>query len=390
MTATKVAIIGAAGNVGRYLVNSLSEAGNFQPVAVIRDKMAVRFLSDESLDVRIGSITDEQSANSLVGDCEAIINLAYAGKSPSAMENNRNLVRFLARVQTANIVINASTIAVHPAPFHTKHMDFKRPKPDSDYGVLKLASERETSRALAGSESSFYSLRIGSVYGRGQNISNMIFGDVSKPGFTLPFDGDLLSNAVSINRLCDAVVFLLKNTPDNGTYNLVDEPQKTWRELYDLHTSAWNMAAVQPMSKTDSQSLRLSYLISAGFEKPPLGSRLRKNLKSILKNSPANNQFTKRKYLELRNRVPVNIDNKIAKMFGRTVSDVVREKIASSEPPRPKPASLLIGDPVPGRNVPDTPLTTSTSSELINDLTAWYEDLTSYQWDTNMGPNSTI
>jgi nucleoside-diphosphate-sugar epimerase len=390
LTATKVAVIGAAGHVGRYLVSILSEQENFQPVAVIRDKMAGRFLSDKSLDVRVGSITDEQSANSLVGDCGAIINLAYAGKSPAAIENNRNLVRFLARVQTANIVINASTISVHPAPFHTKHMDFKRPKPDSDYGVLKLASEREISRALTSSESSFYSLRIGPVYGRDQGISHMIFGDVSTPGFSLPFNGDLLSNAVSINRVCDAVVFLLKNTPDNGTYNLVDERQKTWRELYDLHTSAWNMTAVQTMSESDSQSLRFSYLNSAGFEKLPLGSRVRKNLKTILKNSPANNQFTKRKYLELRNRVPVNIDNKIATMFGRTDSDVVREKIADSDPVRPKPEWILIGDPVPGRNVPETPLTTSATNELISDLTVWYEDLASFQWDTNMGPNSTI
>ena len=330
MTITKVAVVGAAGRVGRYLVKRLSEEEKFQPVAVIRDNMTGRFLTDKSLEVRIGSITDEQSANSLVGDCEVIVNLAYAGKSPAAIENNRNLVRCLARIQTASMVINASTIAVHPGPFHAKHMDFKRPKPDSDYGALKLASERETSRALAGSESSFYSLRIGSVYGRDQNVSQMIFGNVSTLGFSLPFDGDLLSNAVSINRVCDAVVFLLKNAPDSGTYNLLDEPQKTWREIYDLHTSAWNLTVVQPMSELNSQSLRFSYLNSAGFEKLPLGARVRKNLKTVLKNSPANNQFTKGKYLELRNRVPVNIDNKIAKMFGRTSSDVIREKIAES------------------------------------------------------------
>lgn len=390
MTVTKVAVIGAAGRVGRYLVNRLSEEGKYQPVAIIRDKMTGRFLSDKSLEVRIGSIIDEQSANSLVGDCGAIVNLAYAGKSPAAIENNRNLVRCLARVQTANMVVNASTIAVHSAPFHAKNMDFKQPKPDSDYGALKLASEREISRALAGSESSFYSLRIGAVYGRDQNVSQMIFGDVSAPGFSLPFDGDLLSNAVSINRLCDAVVFLLKNAPENGTYNLVDEPQKTWREIYDLHTSAWNLTAVQPMSESDSQSLRFSYRNSAGFERLPLVALVQKNLKTVLKNSPANNRFTKRTYLKLRNRVPINIDNKIAMMFGRTISDVIREKIAESEPERPQPDSVLIGDPIPGRNVPETPPDISATNELIKDLGDWFEDLTTYQWDTQLGPSSII
>ena len=288
------------------------------------------------------------------------------------------------------MVVNASTIAVHSAPFHAKNMDFKRPKPDSDYGALKLASEREISRALAGSESSFYSLRIGAVYGRDQNVSQMIFGDVSAPGFSLPFDGDLLSNAVSINRLCDAVVFLLKNAPENGTYNLVDEPQKTWREIYDLHTSAWNLTAVQPMSESDSQSLRFSYRNSAGFERLPLVALVRKNLKTVLKNSPANNRFTKRTYLKLRNRVPINIDNKIAMMFGRTISDVIRENIAESEPERPQPDLVLVGDPIPGRNVPETPPDISATNELIKDLGDWFEDLTTHQWDTQLGPSSII
>ena len=144
------------------------------------------------------------------------------------------------------------------------------------------------------------------------------------------------------------------------------------------------------MSESDSQSLRFSYRNSAGFERLPLVALVRKNLKTVLKNSPANNRFTKRTYLKLRNRVPINIDNKIAMMFGRTISDVIREKIAESEPERPQPDLVLIGDPIPGRNVPETPPDISATNELIKDLGDWFEDLTTHQWDTQLGPSSII
>ena len=388
MTITNVAVIGAAGRVGRSLVNRLSEEEAYRPVAVIRDRMAVRFLPDESLEVRVGSIIDEQSANSLIGDCEIIVNLAFAGGTPSAIENNLNLVRCLARIQTASMIINASTVAVHPPLFTAEKMDFERPKPDSVYGASKLASEKETSRASVGGKSSFYSLRIGHVYGAGQNASQMIFQDVSAPSFSLPFDGNLLSNAVSVNRLCDAVVFLLENAPENGTYNLVDEPQKTWREIYDLHTDAWNMAAVEPMSESSSRSLRFNFRNSAGLEQRPAGVRVRKHLKSIVRNPATNNRFTKSSYFKIRTRIPIKIDNKIRAMFGRTASEVIREKIAESEPDGSTIENVVVADPVPGQNVPETPLDASATNELIKALGNWFEDLTTYQWDTKLGHRS--
>ena len=68
MDKIKVAVIGAAGRIGPYLVRRLALENAYEPVPVIRDKMAIRFLRDYRQLTRVGSITDGASARSLVGD----------------------------------------------------------------------------------------------------------------------------------------------------------------------------------------------------------------------------------------------------------------------------------------------------------------------------------
>jgi hypothetical protein len=75
-------------------------------------------------------------------------------------------------------------------------------------------------------------------------------------------------------------------------------------------------------------------------------------------------------------------------MFGRTASKVIREKIAESDLDVSQPQILLVGEPIPGRNVPQTPLDASATNELIKALGNWFEDLTTYQWDTKLGTES--
>ena len=72
----------------------------------------------------------------------------------------------------------------------------------------------------------------------------MVFQDVMSPSFELPFGGDLASNSVSVEHFIDGVVSILNNSPQSGVYNCIEEPQRTWREIYDMHTDAWNLPPV--------------------------------------------------------------------------------------------------------------------------------------------------
>jgi nucleoside-diphosphate-sugar epimerase len=144
----KIAIIGGSGHIGTHLVNRIASEPEFEPVIVVRHKLAERFFGDNRRYIRIGSITDNDSANRIVGDCDAIVNLAYAGKSSEALANNMRLVEAIASIGAAKTIINMSTVSVHASPFHTENMDFARPKPNSSYGESKLAMEAVISRAL--------------------------------------------------------------------------------------------------------------------------------------------------------------------------------------------------------------------------------------------------
>ena len=383
MPKTKVAVIGGAGHLGTYLVRRLALEDSYAPVVIIRDAMAGRFLGSDRRYVRLGSITDNMSAKSLLGDCDAVVNLAYAGSTPLAIENNLKLVQAIASIRTAEIVINISTVAVHASPFFADRMEFDRPKPNSAYGVSKLAAERIMSLALKGSESRFYLLRLGYVYGPGQNASQEVFRDIGTPNFSLPFDGQLASNAISINRFTDGIISLLSDPPENGVYNFLDEPQSSWREIYDLHTKAWYLPAVPSMSRKDSISLRLAYRNKAGFDSRPLSNQIKRFLRHVISNPVTNNGLSKRTYLRFRKHVPANIDKAIAGVFGKTLAEMIAATVAESEPLRPRPSSLLIGDPIPGRNVPETAFKHTAERDLSDALLGWYQDLTQFSWNTN-------
>lgn len=364
-------------------MSRIASEASYQPVVIIRDKMAGRFLGEDRRYVRVGSITDRDSAKRLLGDCDAVVNLAYAGKSPEALANNMKLVKALASFGTAETIINMSTVAVHASPFCAEHMDFVRPRPDSPYGESKLAMEGIISRALKNTGTHYFLLRLGPVYGAGQTASKMVFKDVRTPGFALPFDGRLTSNAVSINRFTDGIVSLLSDPPANGVYNFTEEPQRTWREIYDLHTEAWNLPPVPSLSNQESVSLRSGYLREAGFESVPLSKKLRRSVGFIVRNPAVNNGLSKRLYLRYRKHVPPNIDKKIAGALGKTSADLIVAAVAESEPVRPKPSWLLVSDPIPGRNVPKTALPNAYDSDLSPGLLSWREDLTTFRWDTN-------
>jgi hypothetical protein len=209
----------------------------------------------------------------------------------------------------------------------------------------------------------------------------MVFEDVRTPGFALPFDGRLASNAPSINRFTDGIVRLLSDPPENGVYNFTEQPQRTWREIYDLHTKAWELPPVPALSEQESISLRKRYLREAGFESVALSQKFSRSIRSIVRNPIVNNGIAKNIYLRSRKIIPGNIDKAITDKFGMNFADVIRANIAISEPVRSIPSSLLISDSVPGRNVPETATPVSHDSELSLGLAQWYQDMTTFQWD---------
>lgn len=386
MDKIKVAVIGAAGRIGPYLVRRLALENAYEPVPVIRDRMAIRFLGDYRQLTRVGSITDRDSASRLIGDCQVVINLAFSGSTTSAIANNIKLVEAITTLKSVKVFINLSTISVHGLPFTKSRMNFVKPKPSSAYGKSKLAMERIVTDAFRQTDTKYFLIRLGNVYGPSQTVSRMVFEDVTSAFFELPFGGDLTSNAVSVQHFIDAIVSILNNPPSSGVYNCTEEPQRTWREIYDMHTDAWNLPPVTSMSPASSYLLRKKVRISSGIESPTIRYKIKKMIKYLTHNSLINNRISKKLYFTYRKHIPMNIDNRIARTFGSTLSDVVIGRIAesSSNISQKKTISLLLSDPVPGRNLkldPSANISTVSSSE---ELLEWFRDITEFPWDTSV------
>ena len=221
MDKIKVAVIGAAGRIGPYLVRRLALENAYEPVPVIRDKMAIRFLRDYRQLTRVGSITDGASARRLVGDCQVVINLAFSGVTDSAIANNTRLVEAITTVNTIKVLVNLSAISVYGLPFTEKRMNFVKPRPNSEYGKSKLAMEKIVVNGLKKTATKYFLIRLGNVYVPSQTDSRMVFQDVMSPSFELPFGGDLASNSVSVEHFIDGVVSILNNSPQSGVYNCI-------------------------------------------------------------------------------------------------------------------------------------------------------------------------
>ncbi|MEC9292755.1 MAG: NAD-dependent epimerase/dehydratase family protein [Chloroflexota bacterium] len=385
MDKIKVAVIGAAGRIGPYLVRRLAVENAYEPVPVIRDKMAIRFLGEYRQLTRIGSITDSDSASRLIGDCQVVINLAFSGSTTKAIANNIKLVEAITTLQSVKVFINLSTISVHGLPFTESRMNFVKPKPTSAYGKSKLAMERIVADAFRKTNTKYFLLRLGNVYGPSQTVSRMVFEDVTSASFELPFGGNLASNAVSVQHFIDGIVSILNNPPPNGVYNCTDEPQRTWREIYDMHTDAWNLPPVASMSPESSYLLRKKVRISSGIESLPFRHKIKMMIKYFTNNSLVNNRISKKLYFTYREHIPMNIDNRIARTFGRTLSDVVIGRIAESAPNifQKTTISLVLSDPVPGRNLKLEPSANISTVNSTEELVGWFRDLTEFRWDTS-------
>lgn len=279
MKRLQVAITGAAGRVGSVLAKRLGSAHGFDVVAIVRNGFAARLLADAGTEIRIGSITDPASSGELLRDCDAVVNCALAKGWPrTARAQNEAIVRNIARAPSVRVAVHFSSVAVYGPCVEPARNSFERPRPDSAYGLDKLSLERVAGRLLDRGGKRSHIVRLGHVYGPSQWVSREILERSADPCFSLPFGGQIASNAVSIEAVIAAVAAMLGDAAPSGVRNLVDSPQSTWRTLFDLHTDLLGRKPVASMPADASLHLRESYY-AAG--RHPLGALARSTLAAV-------------------------------------------------------------------------------------------------------------
>lgn len=265
MTCCRVAVVGANGRVGSVLVGRLAESGVVEPVAVCRNRVGAGLVADTVRDVRVGSIVDKASARCLLGDCDAVVNCAWAAGLPrESWEQTRVIALNLAAVPGVRTVVFLSSVAVYGTCIDAAVSTFAAPRPDTRYARDKLRLERLVAHAACRRGQRWHVLRMGHVYGAHQWLSHEVVELAGELGFRLAFDGARPSNAMHVEAVAAAIVALLCGDASSGVRNLADSPARSWREVFDWHTERLGLSRVPAMPEELSAVWRRRFLRRSG------------------------------------------------------------------------------------------------------------------------------
>jgi len=262
---SKVAVIGATGQVGSALLQRCRDEG-VPVVAVVRNALGAAMIHARTPDceIRVGSPSRAKGRPHPLDDCDVIVNCALAtgdGDPREAYASNRRLVDGLLEAASVRWLIHFSTVAVYGELLRESRDPagaFRHPAPTSEYGRSKLDVERYAVRRARARGLRCTALRLGHVYGAGLGRSREIIKFARDPQFQLPYGGRFPSNGIHVDRLTSAVLGLLGTEDPREVYNLA-EPLSTWRDVFDWHTGSVGLAPVEGLSEAASDAARDHY-----------------------------------------------------------------------------------------------------------------------------------
>jgi nucleoside-diphosphate-sugar epimerase len=365
MNETRVAIIGAAGQVGSNLLAELSRDPDLKVWGVVRNRFSAGFITRTGLDVRIGTVTEGSGANDLLGDADVIINCtAAAGLPATARRDDERMLSSILSVPGQKRLIHFSSVGVHGWCCDARRTTFEKPAPDWTYGRDKLHLEHFLRSRAKATKHDVVVLRLGHVYGAAQWVTRFLLTFASARRL-LPFDGRLPSNAVHVKNAVAGVHALVKSTMRTGTFNLFDPGNTTWRALADWHTRA---AGLAPIGALDGEtSDRFAHLFRRS-----LWSKMRLELGTAARGLP----------VYVLNNVPALKQVGLSALALSKAPAIERFAMRRMTQLSAGPTSevtyterYLFSDGAPG---PELPYPSVLGAEDARDVARWWEGLTSF------------
>lgn len=229
---TRIAIVGANGQVGAEVSLRLREVSGVEVVPVVRNVSGSAFLRLNGMDCRHGRIADPTEAKQLIGDCDVVMNFALSMTAVPRIdrERNRAIVRGIAAgARPGATIVFASTVMVY-AP------ELKVRLPES-YGLEKLIAERLLRKLCRRSKRPLFVFRLGHVLGDLQNITRKIQGEIAEGKVALPEEGSKPSNTVFTSTIVEALLQAANGRQSPDTYDLITAPQWSWHDVYSHYAS---------------------------------------------------------------------------------------------------------------------------------------------------------
>lgn len=236
----RVAIIGANGQVGAEICEILRDEG-VDLVPICRNRMGSAYLRYKGIACRHGYATNEDDMARLVSDCDVIVNLALgSGTLREAREaNNRLISNIVQKSNRSAIVIHFSTISVYGDPYPKTKFRWK-----NLYAKEKMRCDKLAIKFGRRHGKDVYVLRLGHVCGRLQNITRLVREQLNT-GRVMLRTPERLSNVVYTATIVDAILKIADGSINKpGTYDLLNNPQWSWRQVYEYEARSIDSAEI--------------------------------------------------------------------------------------------------------------------------------------------------
>jgi len=226
----RVLVTGATGFIGHHVVETLLERGD-RVACLVRPTSDTSGLPVDSLELRLGDVTDSASLDAAVEDIDVVYHLAGALEARSLAELNlvneagpRNMAASCARLEKPPVLVLLSSLeAAGPDIPGQLRTEQDRSAPVSNYGRSKLAGELVIGEFSA--DVPITIVRASGVFGERDRETLEVVNAFRVGGldiYTVPLAHTTVLNLIHASDLADLLVLAAEKgeriQPDEGTY----------------------------------------------------------------------------------------------------------------------------------------------------------------------------
>jgi nucleoside-diphosphate-sugar epimerase len=226
-----IGVIGANGKVGTELCLTLSLLPGIRPLAICRTALSAALLERCGIECRIGSLDSQPEAESLLRDCDTVVDLSLPrGSVSEGRETGRRVIRnAIAGSPPHAKYVFASTYMVLGMTEPGERFR-RRFLAGSSYGASKRILEKAAFAIGREHRKEVYVLRFGQVHGEIQPVSRVSLDIARHENKVSVPPGP--SNTVFVFTIAEAIAGIAEGKERPGLYTMTSDPQWSWRELH--------------------------------------------------------------------------------------------------------------------------------------------------------------
>ena len=255
----RLGVVGANGQVGAELCLMLAARRDIELIPICRNRSGSAFLRWHGIACRHGRVADPADAARLLGDCDVIVNSSLATGAPSQIRRIEDQIvqNIFNYSKDSATIIHFSTQSVYGDPSPNRWVRWRNP-----YGRVKLATERQVRLQSRSTRKPAFILRLGHVCGPLQEISNTIRASVRARSVYLP-PKNRSSNTVYTVAIIGAIAQIIARRARPDTYDLMNTPRWTWREVYEYEATVCNVQLAPRIIESPSPSWKSAIIAPA-------------------------------------------------------------------------------------------------------------------------------